>query len=310
MTEQQAVLGINVDLSCDQNCEDCEKYFICHLPQRKASLFVGRLAKIPGNMAGVKHKILIIGGKGGVGKTLLAANFATALAMLGRRVSILDQVFDGPCIPRMMGVEGQGINLDGNTLVPVEALLNIQTVSMGLILDEQDVVTWFADMKKNATEEFLTSVRYGERDYLIVDVPAGTSADTTNALKFIPELDGALIITIPSQVSQAVAYKGAMLCRQAGIEVYGVVENLSGYICTGCGSKIHVFQEGGGKKLAEMLDVPFLMEIPMDRMVADAADEGDPFVHRYPQWEPSLELLEVARQIDKRLQAKGKLSRL
>lgn len=310
MTDQQAVLGINVDLACDQNCEDCEKYFICVLSHRKDSLFVGRLAKIPVNMAQVKHKILVIGGKGGVGKTLLASTFATALAMLGRKVSILDQVFDGPCIPRMMGVEGQGINLDGDTLEPVEALLNIQVVSMGLILDEQDVVTWFSDMKKNATQEFLTSVHYGARDYLVIDVPAGTSADTTNVLKFIPNLDGALIVTIPSQVSQAVAYKGAMLCKQAGVEVFGVIENLSGYTCSGCGNKIPVFQEGGGRRLADMLEAPYLMEIPMDRRIADAADEGDPFVHRHPDWEPSKTMLEVARQIDRKLQAKGRLTPL
>ena len=310
MTEGQIVRSINVDMKCDRNCGDCEKYFICNLPQKQENLYVGRLAKIPEAMKNVKHKILVIGGKGGVGKTLLTANLATALAMLGRKVSVLDQVYDGPCIPRMMGVEGQGINLDGDALVPVEALFNIQVVSMGLILDEDDVVTWFGDMKKNATEEFLTAVRYGERDYLVIDVPAGTSADTTNVLKLVPNLDGAVVITVPSQVSQAVAYKGAMLCRQAGLEIFGVVENTSGYICTGCGKKVNVLQEGGGRRLAEMLGVPFLMEIPMDRRIADSADEGDPFVHKYPEWDPAKQMLEVARAIDKKLQAKGKLAPL
>ena len=310
MAKGQVVKTINVDLSCDGNCEDCEKYFVCNLPQKKKNLFVGRLAKIPQTLRDVKHKIIVIGGKGGVGKTLLAANLATAFAMIGRKVSILDQVFDGPCIPRMMGVEGQGISLDGDVLVPIEGLLGIQVVSMGLIIDEDDVITWFGDMKKNATEEFLTSVRYGERDYLVIDVPAGTSADTTNILKLVPDLDGALIVTVPSQVSQAVAYKGAMLCREAGIEIFGVIENTSYYVCTGCGKRVNVLQEGGGKRLAEMLGVPFLMEIPMDRRVADAADEGDPFVHKFPDWEPAKQMLEVARKIDKKLQAKGKLSPL
>jgi len=310
MVEGQVVKSINVDMKCDGNCAECEKYFVCDLPQKQTNLYVGRLAKIPKTMKDVKHKILAVGGKGGVGKTLLAANLATAFGMLGRKVSILDQVYDGPCIPRMMGVEGQGINLDGDVLVPVEALLNIQIVSMGLILDEDDVITWFGDMKKNATEEFLTAVRYGERDYLVIDVPAGTSSDTTNVLKLVPDLDGAVIITVPSQVSQAVAYKGAMLCKQAGLEIYGVVENTSGYICTGCGKKVNALQEGGGKRLAEMLGVPLLMEIPMDRRVADSADEGDPFVHKYPDWEPAKQMLEVARQIDKKLQTKGKLTPL
>ena len=228
MTEkQQVVTGFNIDLECDTVCEHCEKYFLCELPVRKKDLFVGRYAQVKETLKGIKHKIIIVGGKGGVGKTLLTANFATALAMLGRKVAILDQVFDGPCIPRMMGVEGKGINLESDKLKPVEALLDIMVVSMGLILDEDEVITWFGDMKRNATEEFLTSVDYGERDYLIVDVPAGTSADTTNVLRYIPELSGSLVITIPSDVSQGVAQKAAVTCQKAGVQVFGIVENLS-----------------------------------------------------------------------------------
>jgi len=297
----EVITGFNVDMECDMQCSDCEKYFHCELPSKKSDIFTGRMAKARETLKGIKHKILVVGGKGGVGKTLLAANFATALAMLGRKVAILDQVFDGPCIPRMMGVEGKGIQLKKDTLEPSEALLGIKVVSMGLILDEDEVITWFGDMKRNATEEFLTSVNYGERDYLVVDVPAGTSADTTNVLRYIPDLDGALIITIPSDVSQGVAYKAAVLCQKAKIDVYGIVENLSSFTCPNCHNEVHIMQEGGGKDLSEKLGVPFLGSIPMDKKVAVCSDEGEPFVYRHPDWEGSKMLLKTARDIDAEL---------
>jgi ATP-binding protein involved in chromosome partitioning len=297
----QSITGFNVDLACDLNCEKCEKFFDCELPQKKSDIFVGRMRQAKETLKDIKHKIIVVGGKGGVGKTLLTANFATALAMLGRKVAILDQVFDGPCIPKMMGVEGKGIQLDGDKLEPVEALLGIKIVSMGLILDEDEVVTWFGDMKRNATEEFLTSVNYGNRDYLVVDVPAGTSADTTNVLRYIPDLDGALIVTVPSDVSQAVAHKAAVLCKKAGIDVYGVVENLSGFTCPECGEKVDILQKGGGELLANKLGVPFLGHIPMDNRVAQCADKGVPFVYKYPDWEGSTMLHKVAKDIDTKL---------
>lgn len=297
----EAITGFNVDMQCNMECANCEKYFHCELPMKKADLFVGRMGRARETLKGIKHKIIIVGGKGGVGKTLLTANFATALAMLGRKVAILDQVFDGPCIPRMMGVEGKGIQIEKDTLEPIEALLGIKVVSMGLILDEDEVVTWFGDMKRNATEEFLTSVNYGERDYLVVDVPAGTSADTTNVLRYIPNLDGALIVTIPSDVSQAVAHKAGVLCQKAGIDVYGIVENLSGFTCPKCGKEAHIMQQGGGTYLAKKLGVPFIGKIPMDKRVAECADQGTPFVYKYPDWEGSKMLLEAAKAIDAKL---------
>jgi len=307
---EQAITAFNVDLACDMVCAKCEKFFDCESPSKRDDIFIGRMAQAQETMKGIKHKIIVVGGKGGVGKTLLTANLATALAMLGKKVAILDQVFDGPCIPRMMGVEGKGIQLVGEKLEPIEALLGIMVVSMGLILAEDDVVTWFGDMKRNATEEFLTSVNYGNRDYLIVDVPAGTSADTTNVLRYIPELDGALIVTIPSEVSQAVAHKAALVCAKAGIDNYGVVENLSGFTCPKCHKQVDIMQKGGGKRLAKDLNVPFLGHIPMDKRIAECSDQGTPFVYKYPDWEPSQMLLNVAKAIDEKLSKKDFIEKL
>ena len=194
----QEITALNVDLTCDGKCEGCEKFFDCSLPQKDEVFLRHRMMAVRENLAGIKHKIISIGGKGGVGKTLVTANLAAALAMKGRRVTVLDQVFDGPCVPRMLGVEGRGLGRSEKGLLPCEALLGIQVVSMGLIVPDDEAITWFHELKRSATEELLCHVVYGERDYLIIDVPAGTSSDTVNVIQYIPEMDGATIVTVPS----------------------------------------------------------------------------------------------------------------
>jgi ATP-binding protein involved in chromosome partitioning len=295
------ITDFNVDLSCDGQCENCDKYFVCTADQKRDIYGRGRMDIVQKNLAGIKRKMVVVGGKGGVGKTLLTCNLATAFAMLGKKVSILDQVFDGPCVPKMMGVEGRGIMLnEDNLLVPQPTdYLDIQVISMGLILPEDESVTWFHSMKRGATEELLSRVVYGERDYMVVDVPAGTSSDTTNVLQFIPDLYGGVIVTIPSDVSQGVARKAATLFHQAEVDIYGVVENMSGFTCPECGEKNEVLQTGGGEWLADRLGVKFWGKIPLDRRVAESADEGVPFVYKYPDWEPSKMLLRIAEDIDK-----------
>jgi ATP-binding protein involved in chromosome partitioning len=149
-------------------------------------------------------------------------------------------------------------------------------------------------------------VNYGKRDYLIVTCRRNQRRYHQHIASYIPELDGALIVTSPSQVSQAVAHKAAIVCRKAGIDNYGVVENLSGFTCPKCHKQVNIMQKGGGERLAEALGVPFLGHIPMDKRVAECADQGTPFVYKYPDWEPSKMLLKVAKNIDEKLSKKGK----
>jgi len=295
---------INVDMSCDGKCDGCEKYFRCTLPQKDELMMKTRMQAARKSLQGIKHKIISVGGKGGVGKTLIAANIAAALALKGRKVSVLDQVFDGPCIPRMLGVEGKGLGWSEEGFIPVESPLGIQVVSMGCILDEDEVVTWFHDMKRSATEELLTQVIYGERDYLIIDVPAGTSSDTVNVIQYIPDIDGATVVTVPSEVSQAVAYKAIMLLKEAKIPVLGIFENMGTFTCPGCGEKISLIQGEGGKELARKTGVPFLGSIPTDSRVAECADEGEPVVVRYPDSEPA-KIIKAAVDRIERLVWKG-----
>ena len=297
----QEITALNVDLTCDGNCEGCEKFFDCSLPQKDEVFLRHRMMAVRENLAGIKHKIISIGGKGGVGKTLVTANLAAALAMKGRRVTVLDQVFDGPCVPRMLGVDGQGLGRSEEGLMPCEALLGIQVVSMGLILPDDEAITWFHELKRSATEELLCHVVYGERDYLIIDVPAGTSSDTVNVIQYIPEMDGATIVTVPSEVSQAVAYKGIKLVQRAKVPQFGIFENMGTFTCPDCGEKVDLIQSGGGKALAERTGVPFFGSIPMDPRVAECADEGVPVVYKYPDSEPAKIFMAAAEKIERRV---------
>lgn len=295
------IKAINVQISCNLECDSCERFYDCNAPEKESFKEKGRMQLAREAMGRIKYKILVLGGKGGVGKTMTAVNLAAVLAMKGRKVTVLDQNFDGPAVPRMLGIEGKKLSIGERGLVPVDASLDIQVVSMGLILEENEVLTWFHDMKRNALEEFSCHVEYGDRDYLVIDVPAGTSSETVNVLKYIPDLDGAVVVTVPSMVSQNVAKKAVLLCLKANIKVFGIVENMSGFTCPDCNERVDIIQRGGGEMLAEELKVPFLGKIPLDPMVADSSDEGKPFVISYPDREASKAMVSIAESVEESL---------
>ena len=292
---------INIDMTCDFKCEDCEKYFDCTAPQKEAFKRRGVYARARDAMAKIKHKILILGGKGGVGKSMGAANIAYALAMRGRKVTVLDQNFDCPAIPIMLGMEGQGLRVkEEGGLIPAVGPKGIQVVSMGLILGEDEVLTWFHDLKRNATEEFLGYTEYGERDYLIMDIPAGTSSETVNVIKLIPEMSGSIVFTVPSEVSQNVAKRAILISQKANVPVIGVIENMSELKCPKCGKPIGIMQEGGGEKLSNEMGVPFIGKIPMSRDVAVSLDMGEPFVEKHPESQAAKVINKAADMIEER----------
>lgn len=283
---QREIKKINIDMSCDLKCEDCEKYFECNAPQKEVFKKRGVYARASEAMAKIKHKILILGGKGGVGKSMGCTNIAYTLAMRGRKVTVLDQNFDCPAIPIMLGMEGEGLKVrEEGGLVPASGPRGIQVISMGLILGEDEVLTWFHDLKRNATEEFLGYVDYGERDYLVLDIPAGTSSETVNVIKLIPEMSGSVVFTVPSEVSQNVARRAVLISQQAGVPVIGIIENMSNLRCPKCGASVGVMQEGGGEELAREMGVPFIGKIPMNRDIAVSLDTGEPFVEKHPDIE-------------------------
>lgn len=277
----------NVDFSCPVNefggidCGKCERFFDCRSDRKWEIYNSGRMATVKDKMAKIKHKIVIVGGKGGVGKTTVAVNLSMGLASRGYKVSILDSDFDGSCVPKMLGTMGEKLKIGNKGVIPVKGPLGIQVISMANVITRDEIVTWYTDLRRSATEEFLSHVDYGERDFLIVDLPPGTSADSVNTMEFIPDVDGAVVVTIPSMVSQGIALKAALLCKKADVRILGVIENMSGHICRSCGHKNDIMARGGGENLAEQVGAPFLGRIPLDGSLGKAADEGIPFVEAY-----------------------------
>lgn len=297
--ETRKVLGFNIKMKCDYKCEECEKFFDCKDEQKFAVYRRRRMSQAIHKMSGINHKISVSGGKGGVGKSLVTVNLATALALKGRKVSILDQDFDGSTIPKMLGIQGlKKLKYGTRGIIPASDNLGlgIGVVSMGLIYPDE-VVTLFHGLRRATTEEFIAGVDYGKLDYLLVDLPPGTSSDACNLLQYIPDLDGTIIVTAPSAVSQMAARKATILSAKAGSRILGIIENMSGYICE-CGMESTYLGIGGGKKLAEELAVPFLGRIPLHSAISQCSDEGVPFVYKFPDIPSSREIMKIADKLE------------
>lgn len=301
MSQEAKIAAINIDMTCDRDCKNCEKFFECTMPEKWKVLERGRMIRAKMRMGGIKNKIVVVGGKGGVGKSTLAANLAMAFAMKGNKVSILDHDFDGPCIPKMFGVMDKKLTLTDNGIKPVEGLMGVQVLSTGFFLRDEQVVSWLHDTRRAATEEFLTHVDYGERDWLVVDLPPGTSSDAVNSMLYIPGIDGAVIVTIPPRVSQIVAKKATLLCKKAGVSVVGVIENMSGFVCPDCGQKADILMSGGGESMARELDVPFLGKVPIDPKASYGCDIGEPFVYKFPDSPVSQSVIEIVTKIEEKV---------
>lgn len=302
-TTDRDVLKINIMMKCDFKCEDCEKFFECTDPAKEKMFRRRRMAGAIKKMKDVKYKVAVSAGKGGVGKSLLSTNLATALAMMGRKVTILDQDLDGSTIPKMLGIQGSKKMKYGRKglLPPTDDLgLGMEVVSLGLIYPDE-VITLFHQMRRGITEEFVANVDYGERDWLIVDLPPGTSSDACNLLQYIPDLDGTVVITFSPKVAQLAARKATLLAAKAGSRVLGIVENMSGYVCE-CGEEFNFLLKGGGESLAHELNVPFLGRIPMDAEISGSGDLGVPYVYKYPDSVISQSFKEVALKMENMVQ--------
>ena len=277
------IYGIAADFNCTGECDFCEQFFQCKQERKWDILKQRRMSRVTATMSKIKYKIAVIGGKGGVGKSLFSANLAMALAMKGRKVAILDQDFDGPCQNKMFGVNHLKITLDDNGYIsPLVGAGGVGVISLGSVVASDSVVTWYHEKRRGATEEFLSHVNYGDLDYLVIDLPPGTSSDALNMMQYIPELTGIVAVTIPAKVSQLVVRKATILALDAGYPVLGIVENMSGHVCAHCGKVYEIFCSGAGEQLAEELNIPLLGKIPIDSRLSKASDEGKPFVSSYP----------------------------
>ncbi len=282
--QQLEIIEINAGHSCyGKSCHNCAYYFQCTYPKKYDLHDDFLFRKIKEAMSGIKHKIAIMSCKGGVGKSTLAANLATALAHRGRTTAILDCDFHGPCIPKILGIEGKGLKIGKKGIVPISGSLNVGVISMASLLQPGEYVSWFDQLKKMTVVQFLSNIDYGNLDYLIIDLPPGTGAESYGLLQYTPGLDGTLIVTLPSESPQAVARRSITLCQQARVQVIGIIENMSCFACPNCNNIWEICGTKSTSNLADKVGVQFLGDIPFDTKILDSCDEGIPFVIKYPE---------------------------
>jgi ATP-binding protein involved in chromosome partitioning len=235
----------------------------------------------PEKIAGIDRIIAVASGKGGVGKSTVAANLACALAAEGRRVGMLDADVYGPSQPRMLGVSGRPQSPDGKLILPLRNF-GVTMMSIGLMVNEEQAVVWRGPMLMGALQQMLTQVQWGALDVLIVDLPPGTG-DVQMTLAQKAHLDGAIIVSTPQDVALLDARKGIDMFNQMKTPIIGMIENMSTHICSSCGHEEHVFGHGGVTAEAEKIGVPLLAEIPLHLDIRLAADGGAPIVVSKPE---------------------------
>ena len=231
-------------------------------------------------MPGVKAIIAVASGKGGVGKSTTAVNLALALAAGGRSVGILDADIFGPSIPRMLGIPGRPGSTDGSKLDPMENH-GIKCMSMGFLVDEESPVIWRGPMVMAALEQMMRDVAWGKLDVVVVDMPPGTGDTQLTMSQRVP-LAGAVIVSTPQDIALADARKGLNMFRKVDVPVLGLIENMSYFICPHCGERSDIFSHGGARREAEHLGADFLGEIPLDIVIRETSDSGQPIVVSQP----------------------------
>ena len=246
----------------------------------------------------IKHKILVLSGKGGVGKSTVSANMAISLALSGKKVGLLDVDIHGPSIPKLLKLENEKLVSDGMKIQPAEVGDNLKVMSIGFVLqDTDDAVIWRGPMKYGVIKQFIGEVEWGNLDYLIVDSPPGTGDEPLAVAQLLGKVDGAVLVTTPQDLSTADVRRSVNFCRKLGVPVLGVVENMSGFICPHCGERTDIFKTGGGEAMANEMEVPFLGRIPIDPHIVEASDSGKPYVYHYSKSEAAKAFEEVIQPI-------------
>jgi len=246
-------------------------------------------------LPGVKNVVAVASGKGGVGKSTIAANLALALSKEGAKAGLLDADVYGPSLPILLGVREMPQVTEGKKLIPIDRY-GIKLMSLGFLVDADQAVIWRGPMVHSLVQQFLRDVDWGELDYLIVDLPPGTGDAQLTLTQSIP-LAGAVVVTTPQAMASSIAGKVVSLFRKMNVHVLGVIENMGYFICDGCGKEHEIFDRGGGERMAEHLKIPFLGTIPLDPRMRSADDAGMPVVESKPDSKVAQVFREIAGKL-------------
>jgi ATP-binding protein involved in chromosome partitioning len=284
------------------------------LPSDGGSGIVGQVTqqvnRTQKRLESVRHTVAIMSGKGGVGKSSITVNLASALALRGSRVGVLDADINGPSIAKMIGVRGVNVDYGADGVKPAISPLGVRVMSMDLFLKDdetpvlweaqtqKDAFTWRGTMEVSALREFLSDTEWGTLDYLLIDLPPGTDR-LPNLVDLLPTLGGTVVVTIPSGVSQLVVRKSLTLAKKLlNTPVVGLVENMAAYVCADCGKTEELFPAGNTEEMARQFEVPLLGKIPFDPRISIAGDDGTAFVEKYRGTSASKSLMNIAAKIE------------
>ncbi|HLB68008.1 MAG TPA: Mrp/NBP35 family ATP-binding protein [Thermoplasmata archaeon] len=258
--------------------------------------------KMASRLGKVKHKIVVMSGKGGVGKTSVAANLSVVLAREGR-VGLVDADVTGPDVAKIMGVEDAQVKATEHGMEPVLGPNGVKVISMAHLVDRDTAVVWRGPLKIKALKQMLGDVEWGELDYLVIYLPPGTSDEPLSIAQEIPDADGAVVVTTPQEVSLLDVRKSIAFAKAVRLPILGIVENMSGMTCPHCGKFIDVFKVGGGEAAAKELGLPFLGRIPLDPSIVVGGDAGRPFVLEHPDSEATKAFEAVVAKLKEQLKA-------
>ncbi|XP_011450987.3 cytosolic Fe-S cluster assembly factor NUBP1 homolog [Crassostrea angulata] len=266
-------------------CQGCPNQNVCATKPKGPDPDVGDITE---KMSKIKHKLIILSGKGGVGKSTFTAHLAHGLSSDNdKQIGVLDVDICGPSLPKIFGVEGEQVHQSGSGWSPVYVDDNLSLMSVGFLLSKADeAVIWRGPKKNGMIKQFLRDVDWGEIDYLLIDTPPGTSDEHLSIAQYLKEsdVDGAIVITTPQEVALLDVRKEITFCRKVDLPIIGVVENMSSFVCPKCKVSTQIFpaSTGGGQKMAEDMNVPFLGSLPLDPRIGKCCDEGKSFLTEVP----------------------------
>jgi Mrp family chromosome partitioning ATPase len=263
--------------TCSTTCSTCASESCSakdKQPQETPEQYADR-QKLAKRLCRIKHKVAVMSGKGGVGKSTVAANVAISLAKQGYKTGLLDIDVHGPSVPTLFGLQEAGLVQDETGILPLEPMPNLKLMSAGFMLQHPDqALIWRGPMKAGAIKQLLGDVAWGDLDYLIVDCPPGTGDEPLAICQMIDDMAGSLIVTTPQEMAAADVRKSITFCNKIELPILGIIENMSGFVCPHCNGEIHPFKQGGGENMARQYNLPFLGRIPLDMDMMHKADTG------------------------------------